>query len=119
MPSRQFARLEIRPGPVAGPYVAVVTDLPFDLRQQFAAKHSNDFHLFPLEIAFPVVVDIGRSPGTRVEQAIPKAANQAEPVAGRMGGEDRGGERLDAVNDRQDVVSIYPNITHMLYLANL
>ena len=50
-----------------------------------------------------MVVDIGRRPGTRVEQTIAKAANQAKLMASRMGGEDRGGECLDAFNDCRNV----------------
>jgi hypothetical protein len=43
MPFRQFALPAIPHQ--AGPDVAIVADLPFDLRQQFAAKNSNDFRL--------------------------------------------------------------------------
>ncbi len=101
-----------RPRTGGRPYVAIVTKLPFDLRQQSAAKNINDFRLLPLKIAFPVVVDIGRRPGTGVEQTIAKAADQTKLMTNRMGGDDRGGERLDAFNNCQN--SCFPcslNIT--------
>ena len=65
--------------------VLKVLDIGDDFRQQPLAKQVHDFGLLLPQIAFPVVVNVGRCPATGVQQPIPETADHARDTAHTTG----------------------------------
>jgi hypothetical protein len=77
--------------------LSVVRELPRHLAKQFLAENRDDLRLFCGQVFFPVVVDVDGRSTTRIQESIPKSANQTQLTAGRMRSEYLGGEDLNSL----------------------